>query len=288
MVKSSHSLEEGIQLLENAKDFASYVVTKYPQVNEKGELNYYLSGSLLMMLLSQAQYFELLDSSKIPEIKIAERRQIPLDLSDKLKQFARKIGDLDYVETSAYKKAKSELPDEYVEPEKYAEEKSKFLPFGGESFSLTDFSKSSREILFQSLNSDKIICDSPKIYGEMEIAKIRLGNKDYFITDPLNFFGCKFLSILQKFPKKADSLKRDFNVLLPVFSELYSEQDLIKSTYELIDNFQNANLKQPTLIKDCFKKVKRNLFFNFDSESRTLKSFLHKLKKYDLLQERIL
>ena len=281
MTNNTLSLEQRAQLMQNAKEFANYITTKYPQVNEKGELNYYLSGSLLVMLLSQVNEFEVLDSSKIPEIRIIQRKEIKPEILDKLKLFARKIGDLDYVETFAYKQLKSEIADEYLDNEKYIQEKSKFLPFGGENLSLEDLPDSLRENLFESGKSKKITCDSAKEYDKMEVAKITLENKDYFITNPLNFFGCKFLNILQKFPKKAESLKRDFSILLPAFSELYSEQELINSTYNLIRNFQKAKPEEPNLVRDYFKKVQKNLLFNFDSESRNLKSFLNKIKNYN-------
>lgn len=284
MENSTISLEQRVRLLEDAKEFANYVTTKYPQVNEKGELNYYLSGSLLVMLLSQINEFEVLDYSKIPEIKIIQKKEIKPELSDKLKSFARKIGDLDYIETSAYKQLKSEIPDEYLNNEGYVQEKNKFLPFGGESFSLEELPVSLRENLFVSGKGNQIFCDSVKEYDKMEVAKINLGDKGCFITNPLNFFGCKFLSTLQKLPKKAESLKRDFSILLPTFSELYSEEELIHSTYNLLQNFQKAKSEEPNLIKSYFKKVENNLLFNFDSNSRNLKYFLIKVKNYDLVK----
>ncbi|HOW37243.1 MAG TPA: hypothetical protein PLK34_03275, partial [Candidatus Pacearchaeota archaeon] len=214
-------------------------------------------------------------------------KEIKPELSDKLKSFARKIGDLDYIETSAYKQLKSEIPDELFDNERYLKEKRKFLPFGGESFSLEELPVSLRENLFVSGKDNQIFCDSAKEYDKMEVAKINFGDKDCFITNPLNFFGCKFLSILQKLPKKAESLKRDFSVLLPAFSELYSEQELINSTYILLKNFQKAKPEEPNLIKDYFKKVENNLLFNFDSNSRNLKSFLIKVKNYDLVKNNL-
>jgi len=287
MVIRTLSLEQRTQLLQDAKEFANYITIKYPQVNEKGELNYYISGSLLVMLLSQINEFEVLDPSKIPEISIIQKKEIKPELSDKLKSFARKIGDLDYVETSAYKQLKSEIPDEYFDNEGYIKEKNKFLPLNGESLSLQELPTSLRENLFESEKNKKILCDSAKEYDKMEVVRINLGNKNYFITEPKNLMGYKFLSLLQKFPRKVQELKKDFKILHSVLSEIYSEQELVENTYEIFRSFEKIKANTEDNIRNYVKKVNRTLIFDNSVESKEIKSFLNKLKKCDSLKDRI-
>lgn len=282
MVKSSHSLEEGIQLLENAKDFASYVVTKYPQVNEKGELNYYLSGSLLVMLLSQAKSFDLLDTSKIPKISVIQTKSITENASNKLKLFARKIGDLDFVETSAYKQLKSYIPDVYHDPEGYFKEKEKFL-FGGEGGPfMEELSESQRNIFEKSNSGKRVTCDSAKEYVLSSAVRINLNNQDYFISDPLNLFGYKFVSILKKFPYDSQKLKRDFKLIYSAFLEMYSEEELIEKSYEILTNFENANFDDNRGRENYIKKISENLSWDNSSDARSLKHFIRKIKEYSL------
>src|SRR3989338_8808590 len=54
-------------ILGGVEAFTGEVLDKYPQVTEDGKLNYYLSGSLGVMILLRGGKFEILDESRIPE-----------------------------------------------------------------------------------------------------------------------------------------------------------------------------------------------------------------------------
>ena len=124
MAQNNLSLEERAHLQDAATAFASYVTEKYPQTNGAGQLNYYMSGSLAVMLLSQADSIDLLDSSQLPDVST---RGLDKGLLARLADFTRPIGDFDYVETTTYKDAKKESTSYSDDPEGYSRERKKFL-----------------------------------------------------------------------------------------------------------------------------------------------------------------
>lgn len=120
-------------ILNGAQAFTSELLKTYPQINEDEELYYYISGSLAVMLLLIAGKFEILDEGQIPNISVTAQREIPQDSIRYLISFARKIGDLDYVETDLYVKKKREVSESYgeVSDHQYRQNKQTMLYKGG-------------------------------------------------------------------------------------------------------------------------------------------------------------
>lgn len=283
MSQNNLSLEERIHLQEAATAFASYVTKKYPQFNEDGQLNYYISGSLAAMLLSQAESVDLLDSSQLPAISTRETRILDRGLSGKLADFIRPIGDFDYVETVAYKDAKKEIPSSSDDPEGYIRERKKFLFKGGGGPSIDELPDLAKDVLAEAKSINKVMCDSVLTYGEDKVARVKVQNREYFISDPSQIFGYKVLHLMQGFGNKPEKFKRDFTVLSDALFHLYSEEELIESAYGVLVNFEDSMKQYGPQVSEHMAQLNDNPDFN-----SSIRPFFEKLKQYDLKHRNIM
>lgn len=277
MVQNNLSLEERMHLQDAATAFASYVTEKYPQINEEGQLNYYMSGSLAVMLLSQADSIHLLDSSKLPNVSTRETRSLDRGLSAKLADFTRPIGDFDYVETTAYKDAKKEIPSYSDDPEGYSRERQKFLFKGGGGPSIDELPDLAKDVLAEAKSGHKVMCDPVSTYGEDQVAQVRIQEIEYFISDPSQIFGYKVLHLMQSFGNKPDKFKRDFTILHDALSQLYTEEELIESAYTVLVGFEDSMAKYGPQASKHMRQLDQNPDFN-----STVRPFFEKLKQYDI------
>lgn len=270
------NLENRTKLLAGAQAFAEYITQKYPQINDDGKLNYYMSGSLAVMLLSQADSIDLLDSSQLPDISTRETRRLEEGLSEKLMNFTRPIGDFDYVETTAYKDAKKEIPSYSDDPEGYRRERKKFLFKGGGGPSIDELPDLAKDVLAEVKPGHKVMCDPVSTYGEDQVARVKIQDREYFISDPNQIFGYKVLHLMQSFGQKPEKFKKDFTVLHDALSELYTEEELIESAYAVLVGFEDSMAKYGPQASKQMKKLDQNPEFN-----STVRSFFEKLKDYD-------
>jgi len=305
MAQNNLSLEERTHLQDAATAFASYVTEKYPQINEEGQLNYYISGSLAVMLLSQVDSIDLLDSSQLPNVSTRETRSLGGGLSAKLADFTRSIGDFDYVETTAYKKAKANLPKhpdseisitdkmkayidgkeipkpvDYEEREKkYSDARKHFLWKGGGGPSIDELPDLAKDILAEAKSGYRIMCDPLSTYSEDQVARVKINDRDYFIVAPKQMFVYKVLHLMQSFDNKPDKFKKDFGILHDALSQLYSEDELIKAVHLEMLGYYGLEA-----VDDAYmRQLDQNPDFN-----STVRHFFEKLKKYDIEHRNIL
>jgi hypothetical protein len=283
MAQKNPLLGERAYLQDAATAFASYVTEKYPQINKDGQLNYYVSGSLAVMLLSQADSIDLLDSSQLPDVSSRETRSLNGGLSAELADFTRPIGDFDYVETTAYKEAKKAIPSYSDDPEGYSRERKRFLFKGGGGPSIDELPGLAKDVLAEAKSGNKVMCDPVLTYGKDQIARVRIQNRDYFISDPSQIFGYKVLHLMQSFGNKPDKFKRDFTVLHDALSQLYSEEELIESAYAVLVGFEDLMKQYGPQASKHMRQLDQNPDFN-----STIRPFFEKLKQYDVKHRNIM
>ena len=256
--------------------FASYVTEKYPQISAEGRLNYYVCGSLAVMLLSQADSVDLLNSRQLPNISARETKKLDDIVLSKLGVFTRKIGDFDYVETDVYKEAKGEIPSYSDDPEGYRRERRKFLFKGGGGPSIDELPELARKVLEIPDGMTKVMCDPVSTYSEDQVARVRIQDQEYFISDPSQIFGYKVLHLMQSFCKKPNKFKKDFTILHDALSQLYSEEELIESAYHVLIAFEDSKTQDGPQASKYMKELIQNP--HFDS---TVKSFFERFKNHD-------
>ena len=209
------------EILESATKFADYLTNRYPQVdNAEGiepQINYYLSGSLATMLLSQAETCIEVDE-KLTESSI---REIPESTQDVLASFSRQIGDLDYVPTVHYRDNPMRLKK------------------GGGGPSFDEVPEEGLKALKRGENQFKIMCDPVDSYGVKRIAKIKVEDKDYYIARPDTMLAYKILHILQSYEQKPEKFNSDFGKLFGALGDMYTEEELEAITREILVNYEN-------------------------------------------------
>lgn len=226
---------------------------------------YYLAGSLATILLSESDdnVIEFLDPDKFPDIMIKETVVIPKEVTDRLKEFQRKMGDLDYVPLDHYRQRLSQNR----------------LGKGGGGPSIEELPDIAKQSLRYDARTVKVMCDPVRPYGEHDVGIIQAGGREYLISSPKTIFAYKILHMLQKFgrvPEMAPKLKRDFDILHSALLEMYSEQELIEAAYEAITGFEDALSKYGPKARGYMESIRSSP--EYDS---TVREFFEKLKEHD-------
>lgn len=235
--------ERGL-LLESSARFAEYLTGRWPQTNdgrritleidERGtkvelpklpdsvtttpRLNYYIAGSLGTMLLAQADTITDLDEN----LEVGQTMTIPVRTREILGSFVRQIGDLDYIPTDAYRKDPTGLKK------------------GGGGPSFDEVPENARRVLKISEGSIKLMCDPLTEYGTKRIARVVVGGKDYYLARPDTMLGYKILHILQGYERKPERFNEDFGKLLEAIRNMYSDEELISTTYQILQDYEEA------------------------------------------------
>jgi len=249
------------EILDSAVNFADYLTNKYPQIDdgtkriieidEAGQIlesppingaepqqniNYCLSGSLATMLLSKADSFSEIKENRGNNLKEGEEKIIPEKTHHILSTFARPIGDVDFDQTDFYETKKSIIfkASGKIPAEKYRNLRSQYLYKGGSGPSFDEVPDNAQKCLNRGENQVKIMFDPVKTFEPKKIAKIKIKEKDYYITAPDNMLAYKVLHLLQSYHIKPEKFNDDFGKMLNAIKELYSEEDLEKNTVNIL------------------------------------------------------
>lgn len=233
------------ELLESAYCFAEYLTDKWPQTQidqyvsitdidetEIGlpplpecliippKLNYYIGGSLAVILLAQADTVDICAETYGSSITIENTISIPQKVKDTLVQFARPIGDLDYVPTTDYKN----LPER--------------LRKGGGGPSYDELPAKALPIIQRKPNQIKVMCDPLETYGTKKFARICIRGKEFYIARPDTLIAYKIFHILQNYPKKPEKFNRDFATLSQALMSMYPLEHLLPITHHLLAAYE--------------------------------------------------
>jgi hypothetical protein len=230
--------EQKEAILNGVEAFADELLEKYPQVNQDGKLNYYLSGSLGVMLLLRGGKFEILDESRIPEIVSIAEKEVPPEATKYLEGFVRKIGDLDYVETDIYKAKKREVQDSYgkVPDEEYNRRRKEFLFKGGGGPKIADLSETAKRALKISEKQFAVMCDPLETVTPHRVARVKIDGKEVYIPEPKMMLAYKTVHLGQTFEnaEKTQKFVSDFNAMLKGMEAIYPREELLRATHETI------------------------------------------------------
>lgn len=255
------------EILESAEKFAEHLISLFPQVDEnrrivievdeKGTtvelpelpeliqtgpmMNYYLSGSLATMLLSRTEQFTEIDESQMPGVKEGQARTIPESARQILATFARPIGDLDYVPTDFYSGKKALVQNSWgkVSSEEYQQMRAKFLWKGGGP-KFDEIPEEAKKCLKRGETQLSIMVDPVESYGARRVAKVAVAGKEYFVARPDTIFAYKVLHLLQGYEQKPEKFNADFGKLLSAMKEIYSEDELLQITTQILTDYENA------------------------------------------------
>jgi hypothetical protein len=235
------------EILESAVKFAKFLTSRWPQV-ERGRMqiieidnggttvelpelpeaveieqtiNYYLSGSLVPMLLSCADSFSEIDETQIPALVESGTREIPKSARKIFASFARQIGDLDYVPADHYKYNPSRLKK------------------GGGGPSFDEVPEDGLKVLKRRENQTKVMCDPVETYGAGRIAKVNIEGQDYYVARPDTIFAYKVLHLLQNYEENPGKFNSDFGKLFFAMKEIYSEDELLQITTQILSDYDN-------------------------------------------------
>ncbi len=255
------------EILNSVEQFAEYVVGRWPQVDENTRMiipvddhgttvelpkipdamqsepvmNYYLSGSLAVMLLARAESFTEMDEGCMPALREGTTHPVPERARRLLATFARPVGDLDYVPTDFYRAKQAHVQASYRrgEEDEYERARAQYLWKGGGGPSLKELPDGAKMCL---KNSDQsmVMCDPLQAYGAKRVAKIHLNSRDYYIARPDTIFSYKVLHLLQNYHNKPEKFNTDFGKLLAAMRELYTDDELIRITREVLSDFEYA------------------------------------------------
>jgi len=256
------------EILESAEKFAEHLISRFPQVDEnrrmiievdeKGStvelpelpesiqtepmMNYYLSGSLATLLLSRAEEFTEIDENQIPGVRESQTRTIPESARQILATFARPIGDLDYVPTDFYKGKQSHVQNSWgkISSEEYQQMRTKFLWKGGGGPKFDEIPEEAKKCLKRGETQLSIMVDPVESYGARRVAKVAIAGKEYFIARPDTIFAYKVLHLLQGYEQKPEKFNVDFGKLLSAMKEMYSEDELLQMTTQILTDYENA------------------------------------------------
>lgn len=233
--KENISNPEQRELIDSAIVFVEYLTSRWSQtesqfdpnnnsesIESQLKINYYISGSLAMMLLSESEKFTEMDESEIPHLIESETRRIPFNSRKVLASFARQIGDLDFVPVGDYKK------------------NPKGIKKGGGGPSFAEIPEGGRKVLNQEQNQAKLMCDPVPAYGTDKIAKINVAGKEYYIARPDSIFAYKVLHLLQNYDQKPEKFNNDFGKILEVVKEIYSEKELDYVLRSVLSGYESA------------------------------------------------
>jgi hypothetical protein len=219
--KEEEFVNEEKELIESLLIFTKYLISKWPQIDSStGNLNYYIAGSLSPILLSQVNNFTELDSEKFPQIKESSNRTISPKAKSILTSFVRKIGDLDYI------------------PLGYSKNTPKLLKISSKDTNFEGIPPEGQIGLIKSKDQIKLICDPVEVYGSDEIAKISINNQDFYINRPDNLYAYKLLNLLENYPFNPSKFNRDFPILHQAFLEIYTRDELLKTTNKVLNEFE--------------------------------------------------
>jgi len=228
-------------ILDGAQSFTSEVIEKYPQINEDGKLNYYIIGSLSVMLLLEAGKFEILDEKEIPKINVIGSKEIPQESIQHLKSFVRKIGDFDFVETDVYGEQKKAINQSYgkLPDEEYSQKRKQLLFKGVGGPQISELSEKARKVLKIGEGQLAVMYDPLETTTPHRVVRVKLNNQEVYVPDPRMILAYKVVHLGQSFENgnKTDKFVSDFDSMLNALTKMYSYEDLLQATYEAIFSY---------------------------------------------------
>lgn len=224
-------------LLSGAAALATIITEQYPQVDEKGQINYAFAGSMSVMLLSQADRLEIFDQAALPSLTHPANREIPAHSKTILQNFARRMGDIDFLRSKPYSKGINQLGAlgrrvGYDSPD-YIAERTKY--FG---IDYIDTSKASDEVrnAYEHEPRHATKTDPSELSYNQGIARVYIGENTFYILDPLDIIGYKADNVLESLDHidKDKKYAGDLGILIAGLEGMYGRTALVEAAHFVI------------------------------------------------------
>jgi len=205
-------------LLSGAKKLAERIVSKFPQTNDEGNLNYYFAGSMAVMLLIQSATFDETDEKKLPEIQKTATVEIPAESKQDLQRFIRKIGDIDFVRLEEYKK----VPQ------------AQRLGKGGGSIFINDLSHAEKNVTTIEKNQESLMMDPVGDGKNGRAISVNLDGETLYISHPIDILSYKIIHLGESFETngKSEKFVKDFESMFHALEKMYPRQQLVQEAYD--------------------------------------------------------
>lgn len=316
------AIEQQITQVDSAIHFAKYLTARYPQVDAiqniaielDGEstqvnlpeppegikilpqLNYYLVGSLATTLLSRAETIDLCEETTGSNITVTESVANPQATRDLLAEFARPIGDIDYVPTVHYRELQKVVQDSFdsVSSEEYQRGRAKYLWKGGGGPKYGEIPpEATLAIKREPDRKDDfgIMCDPVEIYGTRKFARINIEGNEFFVARPDTLVSYKILHMLQSYDQKPDKFNKDFAKLHQAMTKLYTDDEMVELTHKTISEYEASMSKiSSTFDKNYHSKLPAmtSNLLNRSDLSDEARGFIEKVVAFDQINGSIL
>lgn len=194
---------------------AECITQRWPQVSKEQTLNYYFGGSFASLLLSQTEAFTELVEEAMPQLQEVRTLNFTDQTRPLLIHLVRPIGDLDFTSVGEYDKISEGLKHRTEIP-------------------LTDIPQSAKVCLKP---NEFINCDCVEAEVAHKVARITLGEQDYFITRPDAMVGYKLYNLLQRFDLKPSQFEDDLEALQAVLDMVYSGGEVPITTHQIFASY---------------------------------------------------
>lgn len=287
-----------------AVNFAKYLVNRYPQIDDSRKilyeldngkivpfdlpdgmrpvqppLNYYLAGSLATTLLAAAEKIDICQETTESDVVVADTVVVPPETRAILAQFARPIGDIDYVQTKHYWQLQRTVqhPVRKLTAEEYQQGRAKYLWKGGGGPRVGDLPANAVPAVKRAETHDGIMCDPVTMYGANKFARVNVEGQDFYIVRPDTIIAYKVLHALDGFNFKPDKFNSDFAKLHKAIKGMYLEEELVRLTHDVLSEREksSASAYEPLLpgkIRDLLAR---------DDLGEDIRTFIGNVLAYD-------
>lgn len=240
------------RMLQSAEQLALEIVNQWPQVSDKGNVQYYFAGSLSTMLIARAGKIRHLDDQQFPRPVATGEQELPEEAKVALTEFARQIGDLDFVKT--------DVPDDpWIDRMKK----------GGGGPVFDELSAEARVVCDED-GQDKMMCDPVQAVVRHSAVAVEFDGREVYCSSPAATLAYKFTHLGQSFgsANKSERFVSDTQSLLEAFPYITDMDEAANMTREVIRAY-NASNPSNVVIPYYHPDATREMIDFFERAART-------------------
>lgn len=225
-----------------AQSLGEYMSSVSTQLDDKGNLQYYFCGSLATMLLANATSVENCNVVGTSLTSLQEQKNIPPEARERLSLFARPIHDIDIINVAGNMVDNSKVNvDGRIKNRMLRAPVQKAIPdieqlFNDQPSFWSAFSN------IDSLESDRNI-------NKHRVAKIKIGEKELYITAPEALIAHKLEETIELNSKGNDIEKynkniKDLATMISGISKIYDKKELAQGIFDTIQEKENSHFSE--------------------------------------------
>lgn len=251
-------MEEDRSVEQIAQSLGEYMANVSPQLDNKGNLQYYLCGSLATMLLSNANSVEKCEVSESVVTTSQEKKDIPQDARDSLSIFARQIHDIDIINVAGNMVNNSKVNvDGKIKNRMLRAPVQRAIP------DLERLFKDQSSFYSAFANIDSL--ESERNIAKHRVAKIMIGGKELYITAPEALIAHKLEETIDLSAKANDAEKynkniKDLATMISGISKIYDKKELAQGIFDTIQEKENSHYSEHiSNLDDIFASISKDI-----------------------------